>query len=486
MKHVKSILTLILTLLFISQAAVMAAAAAEIQHPRLVVYGQVSKPVYVGRSIFEYKDDQGLSSTLPFERQDENISINFANIFFEQNFPNLTYTAEEVSSQIALTADYLSPSNQPPYFYLHITNDTALEANQKYGAQIILNCDKSINNDYYMIATVCVKKLAGDNLAKSFLRVKYFFKDVSATERTLSLQFRADSAVTGTPQLVNNAYYFGGNMYGVQIGSIDSIWYTMQFRIADLLSALSLDYELVKLTKILLIISYETSDTVDAESTIEAKIVLANIFASKIYIDDPFYTNSLIVNGTVGQFTPTAGDIIQIYGANATKIACVTIPWQVEVTPEIDKDPDNLRMQYTWEWTMPKSPSEVGDTLTFSNTNMTLYGYKDGDAWNKLYLNGVDKLSSIASLKVPSDADYWTYALATSLSEGNMYQVIGRVQYTAEEYDSLTAAPLFWENPVAWLIYKFWSLVIAVAAFFGLSVTFAVKQRRKAQIPKVK
>jgi len=67
-----------------------------------------------------------------------------------------------------------------------------------------------------------------------------------------------------------------------------------------------------------------------------------------------------------------------------------------------------------------------------------------------------------------------------------MYQTIVRIQYTADEYDSLTAAPLFWENPVAWIIYKFWNLVIAVAAFFGLSVTFAVKQRRKAQIPKVK
>ena len=50
----------------------------------------------------------------------------------------------------------------------------------------------------------------------------------------------------------------------------------------------------------------------------------------------------------------------------------------------------------------------------------------------------------------------------------------------------MTAAPLFWENPVAWLVYKFWNLVIAVAAFFGLSATWAVKQRRKAQIPKVK
>ena len=135
---------------------------------------------------------------------------------------------------------------------------------------------------------------------------------------------------------------------------------------------------------------------------------------------------------------------------------------------------------------MPKSPTGTGDALTFSNTNITLYGYKDGSAWDKLYVNGVDKLTSIASKTVPTSGsvDYWTYALASSLVQGNMYQIVARITYTAEEYDALTEAPLFWSNPLAWLQYKFWSLIIAVAAFLGLGTAWATKQRRRVQVPK--
>jgi len=99
-------------------------------------------------------------------------------------------------------------------------------------------------------------------------------------------------------------------------------------------------------------------------------------------------------------------------------------------------------------------------------------------------LNGVDKLSSIASKKVDETLGYWKYALATSLTEGNMYQVIARISYTAEEYDALTTEPLWYSNPFAWIAYKFWTLIIAAASFLGLSTAWALKQRRKYQVPK--
>jgi len=483
MKHVKSVLTLILTLLFIiSQAAVMAAAAAEIQHPEVWAYGDVQKIVYPGRSIFEYKDDQDLSSTLPFERQDQNISISFANIVFSKNFENKSIASATESGStttFTMTRDVLT-SNGQEYIYLKMQNKTSISASEYYFQleTLLISDEPSVDNNHYLLTTAKVAK-TGANVASWRLIVYYVFKDSGATEREIRIYLFGES---GSDTVTSGTSYVEFKKYNV-----DNQYYTVQLKIQDILDAAGKTWSLVKLTKVKYCLGVSTGETLDSSTVVEGYIRHAVVVPSKVYIDDPQYTNSeLVINGTSGNFGYSAGDIINIYGANATKIVGVTIPWQVEVTPEIDKDPDNLRMQYTWEWTMPKSPSEVGDTLTFSNTNMTLKSWKDGSAWDKLYLNGVDKLTSIANLKVDETLGYWTYALASSLSEGNMYQVIGRVQYTAEEYDSLTSVPLFFENPVAWIIYKFWSLVIAVAAFLGLSTTWAVKQRRKAQIPKVK
>jgi len=482
MKHVKSVLALILTLLFISQAAIMAAAAAEIQHPEVWAYGDVQKIVYPGRSIFEYKDDQGLSSTLPFERQDKNITIAFSNIVFSKNFENKsisTATESGSTSQFTITKDTLTTSEGIEYIYLKMTNKTALSADTHYYVDETLDVSEepAVTNNYYLLVTGKVQK-TGDNLALWKVSIAFYFVDAGASERTLTIEIHGETGTDGYSSGTSGVTY---KCYGK-----DNTWMTVLLKIQDMLDVTSKSWSLSKLTKVKYNIGLTTGSSLDASSVVEAEIRHAVVVPSKVYIDDPAYTDGLIVNGTSGEFTPQAGDVIQVYGANTTKIVGVTIPWQVEMTPEIDKDPDNLRMQYTWEFTMPKSPSEIGDTLTFSNTNMTLKSWKDGSAWDKLYLNGVDKLTNIANLKVDETLGYWTYALASSLSEGNMYQAIGRVQYTADEYDSLTAAPLFWENPVAWIMYKFWSLVIAVAAFLGLSATWAVKQRRKAQIPKVK
>ena len=482
MRQVKSVLALILTLLFISQAAVMAAAAVEIQHPEVWAYGQVTKTVYPGRSIFEYKDDQGLSSTLPFERQDENITINFANIVFSKNFENksISLATETKSTEVSVIKDVLT-QNEQEYIYLKMTNSSAVSASKYYYAKekLLISNEPSVTNEHYIYVTA--KPMAiGDNVRYAAVAVIFHFKDSGATERTIGVGISDDSNF-------DLGYWITENSADIKIclaGKTSS--YTYQAKIQDILDANGVSWSLVKLIAVTYAIQFKTGDSLDASAGIEAEIKHTLIFPSKVYIDDPSYTNGLVVNGTSGSFTSQASDIIQIYGANATKIVGVTIPWQVEVTPEIDKDPDNLKMQYTWEFTMPKSPSEIGDTLTFSNTNMTLYGYKDGDAWDKLYLNGVDKLSSIASLKVPSDADYWTYGLASSLTEGNMYQVIGRVQYTADEYDALCDEPLWYLNFWAWLQYKFWTLVIAITSFLGLSTAWAVKQRRKAMIPKTK
>jgi len=488
MKQIKALLAVILVALFMGQAVCMVAAETSIQHPQVKVFGNVQKTVYVGRSIFEYKDDQGLSSTLPFERQDENVTIQFSNIVFSENFENMTITELDSSSTtMDLESNLLSDSYGNKYILIKVTNKTSIATNAYYELGIKQQVDITTTNDDYILVTAKPSENL-DSVLYGQAQVKLLVIDEGGAKHWITIVMRTSSGTDGV------VYAESESFDGVTADCISYIKYgtsnyhTLQVQIGTLLENAGVSYVLSKISRIYMRVGFKTVDTSITDSSVYSYGYFRHIriLSSKVYIDDPFYTNGLIVNGTSGDFTPQAGDIIQVYGANVTKIVGVTIPWQVEVTPEIDKDPDNLRMQYTWEWTMPKSPSEVGDTLTFSNTNMSLYGYKDGDAWDKLYLNGVDKLSSIASLKVPSDVDYWTYALASSLTEGNMYQVIARIQYTTDEYDSLTAAPLFWENPVAWILYKFWSLVIAVAAFLGLSATWMVKQRRKAQIPKVK
>jgi len=487
MKRYKSAITVFTVLLFVLPIAAYAAAA-EIQHPRLVVYGQVSKPVYPGRSIWEYKDDEGLSSTLPFERQAKNISISFANIVFSTEIENKTVSkaTSSKSTELSLTKDVLT-SGGLEYVYLKITNSSALSTSSNYYAKLLLTTEeRAVSSDDYILVTAQVKRLAGGNLSDWRVDCGFKVTDTGGTDRWLTVEVHGPSG-TDSIKSISDVWSTGVSGVSYVTYNHDAAYITVQVQIKRLLTAASLSWTPSKLVGVGFFVRFSTGSAVDASSSVEAKVRHAIIPAGKVYIDDGS-ENSLILNGTSGNFPYSAGETIQVYGANATKIVSVTIPWQVEVSPEISKDPDNLRMQYTWEWTMPKSPSSVGDTLTFSNTNMTLYGYKDGSAWDKLYLNGVDKLSSIASKKVPTSGtvDYWTYALTSSLTEGNMYQVIARVTYTADEYDSLTTAPLFWSNPFAWIQYKFWSLVIAVAAFLGLGTTWAVKQRRKAQIPKVK
>jgi len=415
MKRVKSVLALILTLLFISQAAVMAAAAAEIQHPRLIVYGQVTKPIYPGRPIFEYKDDQGLSSTLPFERQDKNISISFANIVFDENFENKTVTDKSASTGWSLEASVLGTDNE--YILLKITNSSAINANTDYKGYVRQYVDIPITSKSYVLFTAYASESL-DSISYALVSLQMLVVDSGGNKHWVTIAF---FSYAGTNTIAYSASTtidsVTTDLIEVKIYGVTS-YYTIQKQIGDIISSAGQNFNPEKITRIcLFLLSHTASSITDSSLSAIAYIRHVSVTSSVVYIDDGT-ENGLIVNGTSGNFGYSAGDIINVYGANATKIVGVTIPWQIEVTPEIDKDLDNLRMQYTWEWTMPKSPSEVGDTLTFSNTNMTLYGYKDGDAWDKLYLNGVDKLSSIASKKVPSDADYWTYCLASSLFRG--------------------------------------------------------------------
>jgi len=486
---VKKTLALILTVLLALAFTCPVFAETTIEHPKVIVYGDVTKTVYPGRSIFEYKDDQGLSSVLPFERQDQNITINFANIVFEKNFENKSIadaTASETSTAFTVTKELLQESGQE-YLYLKMVNSSNLETNKDYAITYRLDGpEKTVTNNDYLFATMKLHK-TGSNLQVARGYIFFIFKDAGAIKRAISIGI---DLFTGVYEQGTATYLYTGESVDIiryiKGNVADSTWITLQFRIQDLLDGVSANWNLVKLIGMAFRWILRTGATLDSQIALEFYVRHALLSSSKIYIDDPTYTNGLVVNGTSGSITPSAGDAIQVYGANATKITSVTIPWQWEITPEIETDAENLQMQYTWTFTMPQSPTSAeADSLTFSNTNITLYGYKDGDAWDRLYLNGVDKLSSIASKKVDeTTTGYWSYELASSLTEGNIYQIIARITYTADEYDALTEAPVFWTNPVAWIQYKFWELVIAIASFLGLGTAWAVRQKRKLRTPK--
>ncbi len=472
-KAVGAISLTLLALMLIAVVPVgLASASTSISHPKLMVYGTVTKDVYVGRSIFEYKDDQGLSSVLPFERQEKNITIAFHNIIFDKNFENKTVSkgSDVVASPMTLTKEVFVENGQE-YIYLKEVNKTALSANTWYPSYTTLSIsgEPSVSNDHYLLVSFKVKQ-TGTNVNESLAAVYFIFKDSGGNERTLGVQVWTRDGTDG--------YVLAGVDSYVDYGH-ENEWVTIQLKIQDLLDARGLSWNLVKLVKIQYRLSMKTSSTLDSSTAkVEAFFKHALVVPNKVYIDDGT-TDGLLLNGVSGQFPPTAGDVINIYGATAKKIVGVTIPFEYEVPYEAQTDGKNLIIQYTWEYTHPKSP-ETGDSLTFANTNMTLYGYKDGIYWDKLTFNLQDKLTAIANKKVDSTKGYWTYCLVNGLTEGSAYQLLARVEYTAEEFDALTAAPSFWSDPLGWIMDKLLALIQVVASFLGLSLASKIRGSRRA------
>ena len=381
-----AILTLLIAPIIIQQVNA-ATANAYAYHPTCKLFGKVKKDWYIGRKWQEYKDDQGLSSFLPFNRTNENITISFANIVFDKNFVNKTIadaTESGSTTEFTVTKEVLT-SNGLEYIYIKMTNKTALSASTTYtvNEELLVSDEPAVDNNDYIFVTAKVKK-TGDNIAQWQAYVIFYFLDSGATERKLYIKVAGQS---GTDTWASGTDYVAYLDY-----DRDDTYVTWQFKIQDMLDAQSKTWQIVKLTKVRYVIELVTGDTLDATSVVEAYIRHAFIASGKIYIDDPFYENGLIVNGTSGQFTPSAGDIIQIYGANATKIVGVTIPFVYEDIRDFDEICTALAecygFQYEWKFILPKSP-ETGDKLEYSNTNITLKCWFDGSFVDRLYVNGV-------------------------------------------------------------------------------------------------
>ena len=480
--------TTLLTLNIIIAIVYGATANAYPYHPQVKVYGVVTKPVYVGHEIWKYVADDGLTYSLPFGRQNKNITINFANIVFEDAFENKSVSLGDTTgtyAEVSLTKDVLVIDGVET-IYLKITNSSSLDASEWYVGRVTLDVSEepAVTNDYYLVVTMKVKK-TGSNLADWRADVTFHFLDSGANERTIGFYIYG----TGTGDR------WVDTSTGVAMESLghDNEWVTLQFKIQDALDARAKSWCLVKLVKVRYEVKFKTGTALDAESTAEAYIRHAFVTSSKVYVDDGS-EDGLVVNGTSGNFPYSAGDIIQIYGANASKIVSLSIPFVYEddrpIEERVTTIPQSYGFQYEWRFVMPKSPTETGDKFTYSSTNITLRCWYDGVFIKNLWVNGVDKTSAVSSKKTPTTEGltdqerYWTYGLVSSLVGGNQYDIEMRVEdLPSDVWYALTQEPqkiLTW----SWFYDRILAIIQAILNILGLSITSIEVKRRELRVPK--
>ena len=463
-------------------------------HPTCKAFGKVKKDWYVGRKWQEYRDDQGLSGFLPFNRTNENITISFANIVFSKEFENksISLADESKDTELSATRDVLT-SDDLEYIYIEITNASALSANTFYTARYSLSVEeRSISTDDYILVTGKVEK-TGEHLASWGLEVAFKIVDTGASTRYIVV-FIYGSAGTDGAYVESDYAGFGVSSVDYKVFGHDGAYVTVQVNIGQLLEWAGVSWKPSKLVGIVYSCIMQTGSSLDSTSTVKAYIRHAFIAGAKIYVDDPSYTNGLIVNGTTASFTPAAGDIIQIYGANASKVIDVTIPFVYEDTRDFDQICTAIAecygFQYEWKFILPKSPTS-GDKLEYSNTNITLKCWFDGAYIDKLYVNGVDKSTQVSGEKVDTseglqDKDRaWTYLVASSLTAGNQYDVELKVKNLPKDvWYSLTS------EPVSILTWQWWyDKLLLILAFLsnllgGIGSSWIKHQREKLRIPK--
>lgn len=480
-------ITTILTLNIILAIAYGATANAYPIHPDVKVFGNIQKDWYVGHEWQKYVADDGLTYSLPFSRQDENITIPFYSIVFSVEFENKSIASASVSGNTAefdVTKDYLV-SNDLGYIYVKLTNKTSLATTTSYTVALSLSADKTITNDDYLFVTAKLKN--SENLAIARARVRFHIKDEGANERILAI---CVTTATGSDIIESTT----DTVTFVKKNAPTDTYLTVQVKIQDMLDKAGVNWKLAKLTSVEYCVELSTGDTLDSTTWVEAYFRHAFISPARIYIDDPSYEDGFIINGTSGQFTPSAGDVLQVYGANATKIVGVTIPFVYEDTRPIEERvttiPQSYGFQYEWRFVMPKSPTETGDKFTYSNTNITLYCWFDGAYIKNLWVNGVDKTSVVSGKKTPTttgltdEERYWTYGLASSLVGGNQYDIELRVEdLPSDVWYALTQEPqkiLTW----SWLYDRILAFIQAILNILGFSVTSIELKRRELRVPK--
>ena len=485
-----TIITTILTINVILAIVYGATANAYAFHPQVKVYGVVTKPVYIGHEWQKYVADDGLTYTLPFSRQEKNISISFSNIVFDENFENSTVTDTLGSTEFNVEANLLGTEN--PYIVLTMTNKSAVSPEAGYYACVRQLVDIPISNDYYVLVTAYATESL-DSVINPHAVVRMLVLDSGNVKHWLIFML-AGWVLTPSITYSSSSTFDSITADLVQVKISATAYKTYQAKLADILSAVSKEWSLAKVTRIYLYLGITTSNSItDSSITASAYFRHVRLLPSKCYIDDGSQSG-LVVNGTSGNFPYSAGDIIQIYGANASKITSVSIPFVYEddrsVEERVTTIPQSYGFQYEWRFVMPKSPSDTGDKFTYSSTNITLYCWFDGAYIKNLWVNGVDKTSAVSSKKTPTttgltdEERYWTYGLASSLTGGNQYDVEMRVEdLPSDVWYALTQEPqkiLTW----SWFYDRILAIIQAILNFLGFSVTSIELKRRELRVPK--
>ena len=433
--------------------------ATDISHPRAYVFGTVTKEVMFGQPWQRWEDEQGVDHLLPFTAQSgQNYTIDAWFVNFSTQFANESFKFSGSASDS--WAKYIDSYGMRYYAIKNVlddqtqnyeiaTLDTLVEIPVSTNTHVLI-CLKYVSTTYEGHGSVYVrlKLLSAGNVY--YLNIGCVDKQARGTVMTSWSSPRAWVE------------------YGVDPGDTVLCCYNIE-RLFNDITGLNIDVDSVSEIELQV---YTYNDTASTDETVEAYFRFCFFTDSPVYIASKDYGLLNTTLGTEIEIPTSVGDSLNIYGAKADRAYEVQIPFIYEVTPDMTSYADELKIAYTWQFELPDD-TRAG---TFSGTGINFTLNKDPGYYDYLYLNGEDKLSAIADATAGD-----TVTLATGLTTGTLYTLQTRVKYTAEEYDALTAAPVFWYNPGSWLMYHFWELIAAIASVLGLAgVVKKAKARGRA------
>jgi len=433
--------------------------ALAISHPDAYVYGTLVKDIVFGQPWQRWEDEQGVDHLLPFKVQSgQNYTINAWYINFTPQFENDTWSLSGKSTN-DVWQKKIDDTGMIYYYAKNVLDDQTctwekIEATTDVqvpvtSTTVVLGAMKLVSNNHASDVWVTMDLTLVSGTTTYYLRI------ILADSKTALVTDYDDSIRTARI------------LYPADPGS--SI--VFQYYIEDIFNGISgLDIDIDYIDSISLVVEIANSTTYTDEYA-EAYFRFAIATDSPVYIASKDYGLLNTTSGTEIQIPTSVGDSLNIYGAKADKCFEVQIPFVYEVEPDITTYADTLKMAYTWQFQLPDD-TRAG---TFSGVGLNFTLNKDAGYYDYLYLNGEDKLSVIADHKAGD-----TVTIATGLTAGTVYVLQTRVRYTADEYDALTAAPVFWVNPVGWLAYNWWAVCAFIASIFGL-VGLAKKARARAR-----
>ncbi len=442
--------------------------AVDIDHPRAYVYGTVEKSVMFAQSIWRWEDSEGVDHYLPFEpAPNENYTIDAWFIAFEKQMENDTFTFSGSASDE--WAKQLDSYGMNTWYIKNVLDDQTLN-----GETTTLDAALAIPVDTTTHVLCAMKLLTSDPPGA----VATLVLTLTSGTTTYALRVELHDGVTrGSTNTIWHADWSppaASFQIGCDPGDACLVCLNIE-QIFNQISGLEVDIDSVTKLKLTL---YTPNSTTTTSEVAEAYFRFAFFTSTSVYINSKDYGLLNTTLGTTINIPTSTGDVLNIYGAEATHAYKVTIPFIYEDEDySIETSADEFSMSYTWQFQLP----DDANAGSFTSTGLNITLNKDPDAWDYLYVNGADYLGQILNHKAGEDV-----TLLTGLTPGTIYTVQAKVRYTAEEWDALTAAPSFWMNPVGWLAYHWWSLLAAIASVLGLvgTASWARSKARRYKMPR--